>query len=244
MELYLNRREIRRRIQARMGHVTNDSQAPQVMEQFNEFIRSAAYEVYRRCPWSATQQETTVSVGIDQRFINYPTNVGPGEIVSIGVWLETEQAYRQLRRGRITVAMDDEPLVEIGEPTSAAGRGTPSVYETKAQIEIWRRPDQAYRLKIDHTVSPNLESDEQVSVVDAEAIIMWAIADAYDFQGDERLATIARQKFDTRISSLIGEQNPATTIKRGRYDRLAVANRRLGSDYVPDSGVWPSTVPT
>lgn len=242
MELFLNRKEIRRRVLARLGFTTNDSQAPLNLDQLNEFIRAAAEAVYLRCPWAQSLRETRVSIGIDQRVLNYPDHTGPGNIQAIGLWLPEEKRYAQLRRGRIPVTLDDDPLVDIGEPDSVAGRGRPELYELKEQIELWRRPDQAYELKLDHTISPNFANDSDVSVVDAESMILLAMADAYDFQGDERLAEVARAKAEDRIRRLIGDQSPLAPYKRGRFDRLSVGGRR--DTYVPDSGTWPSTVPT
>ena len=239
MEIYLPRREIRRRIQARLGHVTNDAQAPLVMEQINEWIRAASTAVTKRCQWATSQRETREDVGIDQRFVNYPANAGPGNIVAIAVWDADASRFRQLRRGVIPLAVDDEPLVEEGEPDSEAGRDRPEVYELKAQIELWPRPDQAYRLKIDHTVSTELADDDTPSLVDAEAIILLAMAEAFDFQGDSRLADVKRAQFDEHVRALVAAQHPLTTIRRGGLDRLSVSGRR-GEDYVPDSGAWPS----
>lgn len=241
-ELFINRKEIRRRVLARLGFTTNDSQAPLNLEQTNEFIRAAAEAVYLRCPWSQAMRETRVSIGIDQRFLNYPANAGPGNIQAIGLWLADEQRYATLRRGRIQVALDDDPVVDIGEPDSVANRGRPELYELKKQIELWRRPDQAYELKIDHTISPNFEGDDDVSVVDGESIILLAMAESYDFQGDQRLADMARGKFEDRIRKLIADQSPLTQVRRGRYDRLSVSARP--DTYVPDSGQWPSRMPS
>lgn len=239
MEIHLTRQEIRRRIQARLGHVTNDGQALMVKEQIDEWIRAAAIAVYKRCTWAQTQTETTDSIGIDERFLNYPTNAGPGNIIAIGVWVEAESRYRQLRRGVIPLAADDEPLVEIGEPDSVAGRGCPQIYEPKAQLEFWPRPDMEYRLKIDHTVSPEMGDESTPSVVDGEAIILHAMAEAFDFQGDDRLANVKRAQYEEQIRALIAEQHPLTTMRRGRLDRLSVG-RRVNANYIPDSGVWPS----
>lgn len=239
MDLSLTRLEIRRRIQARLGYVTNDAQAPSVMDQINEWIRAAANAVFKRCQWVQAQHETTATIGIDQRFVDYPANAGPGDIIAIGVWMETEQRYRTLRRGVIALCHDDEPLVEAGEPDSVAGRGTPSIYELKAQIEFWRRPDQQYRLKIDHTVSAEFATDAAESIVDAEAVILHVMAESYDFQGDQRLADVKRAQYEEHIRALIAERHPLTVIQRGRCDRHSVG-RRTRSDYVPDSGAWPS----
>lgn len=243
MEVFLPRAEIRRRIQARLGHTTNGSQAPLVMEQMNEWIRAGATAVYKRCQWAQTAVESREDAGIDQRFVNYPANTGPGNVISVAVWMEDEQRFIPLQRGRIPVELDDEPLVELGEPDSVSGRGCPTMYELKKQIEIWPRPDIAYRLKIDHTTSPELADETTPSIVDAEAIILHVLAEAYDFQGDERLASVKRAQFDDHVKQLANDQHPLTTIRRGAYDRLSVGPRRTG-DYIPDSGAWPSRMET
>ncbi len=242
MEIFVSRQEIRRRVLARLGNVTNGAQAPLVNEQYNEFIRSAAEAVAMRCPWQQSMRETFVSVGIDQRLINYPAQTGPGNIQAIGLWDEGSQTYTQLRRGKIPVVLDDEPLVALGEPDSIPGRAQPERYELRSQIEIWPRPDQAYQLKIDHTIHPQMADDNDVSVVDAECIILWAMADAYDFQGDAALAQVQRGKFEERIRLLMANQSPMEQIRRGGLDRLRMSRRR--DEYVPDSGLWPSRMPS
>lgn len=241
MEQFASRKEIRRRILARMGKTTNDSQAAQTTSQYNELIRAAAEAVYMRCPWAQSQRETTVNVGVDQRFINYPANSGPGNILSIGFWLEDEQRYKTLRRGRIPVALDDEPMVEEGGEVAAEHRETPIIYEVKSQIEIWPRPDIAYRVKIDHTVHPDLDQDDEVSVVDVECIVLWAMADLFEFEGDPELANTQRRKFNDRITLLIGNQHQLTNIQRGRN---SLRRGRVPDEYVPTSGAWPSVMGT
>jgi len=240
MEIFLNREEIRRRMAARLGHMTGDAQAPLIQEQHNEFIRSACMQVANRCHWVRNKQETRVTVGIDQRFINYPTNSGPGNILSLGAWSETNSFYWPLRRRVIVVAQDDEPLVDAGEPASLQNRGRPIQYEMKNQIEIWPRPDQEYEIKIDHTVEVDLTTDSTVSVVDAEAICLLAIADAYDFQGEPQLANTQRQRADMRMDMLIRFNSADVIMKRGGD---AYTNR-AGGGYFPNSGVWPSVMPT
>lgn len=229
---------------ARLGHTTSNAQAPLVMDQFNEFIRAACDEVYSRCEWVRTTQESTATVGIDQRFVNYPANCGPENILQIALWDASAERYLSLQRTHIPAELDDEPLVEEGEPASVPGRGKPDRYELKAQIEIWRRPDQEYRLKIDHTLNPNFEDDDQVSTVDAELIILWSMADAFDFQGDADLAKIQRQKFANRLQLLAGKQSSLTTIRRDgtRRDRVRY-HARGNPGYLPTSGTWPSVMP-
>lgn len=241
MELYLTRLELRRRLLARMGKSTSSAQSAQYLEPVNEWLRAACYAVYERCPWAKTQTETRVDISIDQRFVNYPTACGPGNLLALAVWDEDESRYVQLRRAVIPITVDDEPLVDAGGDPSEAKRARPTSYEPKAQIELFPRADVAYELKIDHTRHPELETDASVSIVDGEAIILWAMADAYDHEGDERLATVARAKFKDRIDALISAQHPLTTIRRGANDRAnALGRSDLG--YIPDSGSWPSVV--
>lgn len=250
MEIFASRLEIRRRLQARMGVVTGTAQAPLVQDQLNEFIRAAALEVYTVCQWARAQLEARVTVGIDQRFVDYPANATGGNIIAIGVW-DSSSRYLQLRRARIQVQLDDEPLVDEGEPASVSGRGQPQLYEPKTQIEIWPRPDQTYELKIDYTQNPELATDATVSVVDAESIILWALADAYDFQGDLELAKVARDKYRHRIGQLRAWASTAEVFKRGRLHRLVVNGARVGDGQVflpggdlPNSGSWPAVMPS
>lgn len=229
---------------ARMGFTTNGSQAPLNQDQFNEFIRAAAYAVYERCPWAATQRETRSTVGIDQRLLNYPTNASASNIVALAYWDAGRSCYVPLRRGVIPLTLDDDPIQDVGEPDTIPGRGKPEIYEPKTQIEIWPRPDDTYEIKIDHTVHPELAADATVSIVDAELIVLWAMADAYDFQADQDLARIARAKFEERFRLLVGGQHPlAGTRVLGRYNRLLLGPS-VDAGYVPDSGLWPSVMPS
>ncbi|MFW6340819.1 MAG: hypothetical protein ACOC0Q_08125 [Wenzhouxiangella sp.] len=250
----MSRKEIRRRVYARMGYMTSEHQAQQTLDQVNEFINAGALKVYGRCPWVRTLRETRLpppdGLGIDQRFLTYPANTGPGNIQAIAVWDAEALCYRPLRRGRITIAMDDEPLVDEGEPASEPGRDRPRVYELKDQIEVWPRPDTEYEVKIDHTVHPQFVDDLDVSIVDAEAIILYVIADLYEQQGDDVLARSYRSnddprlppgKFELRLNELAVAQHPLPTVQRGRWDRQQLmAPEWRGEGYVPTSGQWPS----
>lgn len=243
MEIFLTRKDIRTRLQARLGHVTGDGQAPLIQTQFNEFIRAAALEVYTRCQWVRSQRETLASIGIDQRFLNYPESAGPENILAIGLWDDAASRYWPLHRRTIDVNRDDEPLVVEGGDASAARRAQPDRFECKTQIEFWPRPDQTYQLKIDHTINPDLSIDAQASVVDAETIILLAAADAYDFQGDQRLADVSRGKAEKRIDDLIRWQSSLPKVQRGARNH-EIANRRRHAGYIPDSGNWPSAMPS
>lgn len=242
MEVYAQKKEIRRRLLARLGYQTDDSQGPLVTARLNETIRASALEIYRlQAEWVNTQRETRVNVGIDQRFVNYPTGATAGNILAIGVWDGTR--YLPLRRARITLSNDDEPLVDEGEPASIAGRAMPTLYECKAQIEIWARPDQAYELKIDHTINPDLENDSDTSIVDAEAIIQMCLAECYRHDGDLQTAATYDTKVTARLNSLRAWESTRETHSRNDVVRLRMNGYSVRGD-LPNSGQWPSVMPT
>lgn len=237
-------------MQARLGNATNDAQASLVMEQYNEFIRAAAMDVYTRCQWATAHHRTSVNVGIDQRFVDYPVGCSGSNIIQIGLWDAAASAMRPLRRARIPIQLNDDPLVAQGEPYSVPGRGMPTQYEPKERIEIYPRPDQPYALKLDYTANPDLALETDVCVVDAECIILLAMADAYDFQGDQALAQVQRAKAEKRIGQLRAWSSTMESFTRGRLNRLVANGARIGDGVVvypggdlPNSGVYPSTLP-
>jgi hypothetical protein len=245
VEIYLSRQEIRRRVHARLGFVTNDAQAPQVLEQHNELIRAAALEVAQACPWVSTKREAFLDVEIDQRYLTYPTGCGPGSIIQLGVWDEGEGRYAALRRGVIPVELDDEPLVEEGEPASVSGRGRPILYEVRDQIELYPRADQAYEVKLDYVISLDLAADDTVSNVDAEAVILASIAEVYAFQQDVAQARFFREKLDERIRKLAqGQRHNLKVSRRTSYQRRVQGGTSPLGDYEPNSGSWPSVMPS
>lgn len=239
METYQTREEIRRRVQARLGMVSNDDQASQILVQMNEWIRAACQEVFLRCAWVNTQRETRVDIGIAQRFVDMPDNATAANILQVAIWDADAEEYCVLRRAVIPQQLDNEPVEEAGGDDAEASRARPLLYQPKTQIELWPLPDIAYELKIDHTVSPELATDAGVSIVDAEAIILWTLADAYEFQGDERLANTCRAKFERRIAQLKAQQHTGETFKRGGLDELEI--RRVNKEPKPNYDTRPST---
>lgn len=239
MAIYATRQEIRNRVLSRLGFTTNGSQSPETEAKVNEDIRAASLMLANLYKHQYAMMESRVTVGIDQRFVNYPTDCRIGGILSIGVWIEEEGKYRPLKKRPINVSYDDEPTVETGEPGSISGRGTPCIFEQKRQIEIWPRPDKQYELKFDYQASPELIADEQESQFDAECIVLWAMAEYYDHQGDERLANKKRDQCIQMANMIHANEFPLETIQRGKYDRLSVLPRRT-HDFIPNSGSWPS----
>ena len=242
MEIYLPRSEIIRRAMARLGFTTNAAQAPLIAAEFQELARSAALEVYERFDWVNTQEETRVTVGIDQLVIDYPPNTTAANILAIGYWNGT--AYVPLLERILPISEGDEPLVAIGEPGSISGRGYPRYFQKKNQIRISPRADQEYEVKIVHTLSPDLATDATVSIIDAELIILKMIQNKRADMGDDGLSALAGGRFEERLANISRRQSSANAVKRSSSYR-ARANARLvySSDMQPNSGQWPSVVP-
>ncbi len=242
MEIYLSRDEIVRRACARMGWGTNQAQAPLIRQQMEEYARAAALEVFEWYEFANVQRETRVLVGIDQRVINYPTDCTAANILSLGLWDETR--YLPMQQRILPISEHDDPLVDEGEPASVSGRGRPCYFECKAQIRISPRPDQAYEIKILHTISPDLATGSTVCVVDSEAVIIKVIEMKRGDDGDDALAAVAAERFEARMKTLGKRQSNAHAVKRNSGYR-ARANARGGDcdDFQPNSGQWPSVMP-
>lgn len=240
MESHLNRDEIVRRACARLGWGTNAAQAPLIQEQMAEYARAAAIEVAEWYDWTA--REKRVSVGIDQLVIDYPANAGPDNILSLAYWNGTR--YVPLLERYLPVEEGTDPLLDEGEPASVSGRGFPRFYEKKEQIRISPRPDQAYEIKIMHTVEIDLLTGTSVCLVDSEAVIIKVIEQKRGDDGDDELAAKAAERFESRMKTLGRRRSSAQAVKRNSGYRER-ANARLGdSGFEPNSGQWPSVMPS
>jgi hypothetical protein len=241
VEQYLTRDEIVRRALARMGMVSNASQAPLVAAEFQELARAAALAVYAEHEWGTLKREQRVNIGIDQTVVDYPDDSTAGDLISVSVW--DGQRYIALVERFIPASMTQDPLVEEGEPASVAGRGRPCYFEKRGQIFIAPRPDQAYELKIIHNQPSDLPTGTSVSVVDAELISLRMMADKRYDMGDETLGARLDQKYDDRALAIGRKSSSAHAVRRNSGYRER-CNARLGNvGYVPNSGQWPAVMP-
>lgn len=254
MEVYLARGEIRRRVLARMGTVTNDTQSAMHFEKLNEEIRSAAQHVYAECHWASALREHEFTIGVDQRFVNYPTGATAGSIRSVAIWDDASHCFYALMRRWIDVTHDNDQLEREMLDADAAGdtdlvaslsaldesqRARPVYWQGKQQIELWPSADAHYHGKIDYVVTPDLNSDDDVSVVDAELIILWALAEMYDWQGDDAQSEKQLRKFTNRLNRLKAWQNSGESFQRGQGQRERI--RGIPS-ITPNYDTRPSTV--
>lgn len=187
---------------ARLEYIQNDAEAPLLIPLYNEALREACGKVYVECHWSHQEREYKFTGGEDQRLFNYPAYCGATDVIAVAVWDSAQQKYIPLTRRPITLALDSDPLEDIGGTTLQNAQGQPRIWDPKTQLEVWPKLDQAYEFKMDHTICPEFIDDETPSVVDADLIMLWALAELLDDKGEERRAATARQKYADRLAKL------------------------------------------
>jgi hypothetical protein len=96
-----------------------------------------------------------------------------------------------------------------------------SIFPGQDGIDIWPIPDQRYVVRIDYTVTPtwmynqqgtDTVIDQRVSLVDAKAIVYYAVSEMYAQQSDDYQASRWEKKGNQRISDLKGWQNSGEAI--------------------------------
>ncbi len=198
MEISATRDQIRDRLIAKIGWAT----AIGVDDHYNELIRAASVHVGEECQWASARREVRVSIGVDQRFLAYPANCGAVGLQEIGLWDANGKFYKKLTRHTIGVVRDTDPTNDLGGVDDEVTRGEPVWYEPGEQIEIYPTADIIYEAKIIYTLSTELTTGLQVSAVDAELILLWASADAYQQIGDEKNASDCRSKYALRLGKI------------------------------------------
>jgi hypothetical protein len=229
VEIYLSLSEIRRRAHARVGF--SSSQSPSwCYTQHNEFIRAAALEVAQSCPWVNTRARFARHHRHRPALVDYPAGATAGSIVQIGAWDAGASRYCMLRRGIIPLALDDEPLVDEGEPASVAGRGIPQLYEPKDQIEICAAPRPGVRAQDRLRAVPDLATEDTESIVDAEAIILLSSPKSTRSRATpSRRASSARSTTSASASSRRASATPHDVKRASSYRRRARGAARVRS---------------
>lgn len=220
MERFLTRQAIRQRLRIITGQSQSESLSGQTYDRHNQYISLANDEVLLRRQWAATRRSLELTLEIDQQLVNYPANCRGENVEEFGVWSNGTDAtsgyYVPLKKQRIPLALDTEPITAAGGDPAAAVRGFPTRWEPKTQIEIWKRPDKQYLAKLDYTVSPALEQDTDESVVDAVIIVHLAAELEFDFLGDEALAAKQRRMAEQRLALLHAWQHAGETFAADR----------------------------
>lgn len=233
---YLTRQAIRQMVLARMGWTTDDANlAAQVVNQVNEFIRQANTVVIDLCQWQTDLYECTFQTGIAQSLYNYPSQdvkgtpvtTGPQGVIEIARFDTDGNLYRELTRQRIRLWATIDESLSGSDVTNQLDK--PLIYELRQQIKLWPVPDQVYTMRVLCTQDPDISAgtnpDGNVSVVDAEAIAIYATALCKREDGDSQAADqlalgpqLERTEFGRHIASIRRSLSSLQPVRLGRND--------------------------
>lgn len=237
---YLSRQAIRQMVLARMGWSTDDQNlSAGVVNQVNEFIRQANTKVLDLCEWEPNLHEATFVTGIAQRAYNYPTLdvdgitfvSGPTSVIQVSRFDPNGQQYIDLTRSRIGLEAAIDESLQGSDLTNKLDK--PLRYELRKQLLLHPVPDQAYTIRVLSTDNPDIASganpDANISVVDAEAIAIYATALCKREDGDLQsamsmaLAPGAKMwdtEFGAHVLAIKRAMSSAAVMKPGRNEWL------------------------
>ena len=192
-------RELRDILATRLGWVTYSDATDQVTKQLNEILRASHMRAMQNCQWVHAQRTVTFDTGIQSAGIPFPRGCGPGSILQLGIWLSDEDrrpavhgafppnVYIPLDRKVLGINHDSDPLWEAGGDEMKRVVGVPKVWTARDRI-LWRPlTDKSYKMKLLFTYAPPLECDADMTVIDAELILLFAMAEYHNYE-DEKLA--------------------------------------------------------
>jgi hypothetical protein len=245
VETYANRSTLRDRLAARLGE-HGDTLPSVAIGQRNEWLRSAQLKVAEDMPWATGWRSVKGTLAIDQRWIDYPAYCNASAVRSLAIWVPNSNGYTELTRAPIGVRRDDDELV-LGTDASIALRNQPRLFECRtredtnaAAIKIWPRPEQAYAYKLEFQAVIDFADDTTESLFDAECILLYALAMAYEEQGDMNSAGRQIQRAEARIRQIKASQANMTSFSQTEAWRASVRTHGLRTTVPDNSGSWPS----
>lgn len=200
MDLFLPRSEILRQLRSILGVASSDVIASHVGDQHVTFVQNAAREVALACKWINLRGEVTVDVQEEQQLVDYPESAGPGSCLGLAVWDNGE--YYPLREKSIPVAASADQLEAAGEPTFSEILQRPTHFEQGLQVRLWPPTDKPYKLRFRYQRPVEMPTEESLSLVDAQAIILRAAGMAFEVMGDYQLADRNTKRSNDRIAKL------------------------------------------
>lgn len=210
MERFKTLLELRTTLRRLLGSQSSDALSGQSTDRHNEYIRLAHDEVMTMRQWKTSEREFDFTFGVAQRLFNYPSNCGAGNVLSVAVWSNgidnSSGEWLPLRKRRIGVELNSDPIEDFGGSAAEATRSMPSRYQTKAQLEVWPPADVQYLGRIIHTVSPQLIYDIDKTVVDSTAVLHLALSYGFADKKNYKLSEIHEVKGQKRAAFINGWQ--------------------------------------
>lgn len=208
MEIYLSRQEIRRQMRAHLGQVDSEAQAIQTGDQYNVFINLAARKVAMDRHWQASETRTTLIIGAAQNNLSYPPGVSCGGISDVSVWDPIGNEYCKVHARRIPNRMDQDQEQIIGGETFTAVQGRPRLYDQRSpNWFVWPFTDQSYKLRVTGTLSPLLNDDADLSVVDGGLIVLYGTFLAFCAQNEVIQQQVYKGLYDEALIDLTARES-------------------------------------
>ncbi len=217
MLVHATRQLLRSRMLTLVAHVASDAEPV-----YNEQLRQASNKVAKECQWIDTRTSTRINLGVDQEFSNLPSFTTAANVLELGVWDAQQERYIPLHRGPIPVALHTDPTNDEGGGSDEATRGRPERYEVGAQIRTWPAADQAYELKLIHTVTKEMNADGVESALDADLILFLALSLAFEENGDQARADKYLKLYQDRLIDIRAWIQAGNAMEIGGRDAFAV----------------------
>lgn len=221
MLVHATRQLLRSRMLTLVAHVASDAAAPDLVPVYNELLRQASNKVAKESQWLDAKTSARIDLGVDQEFSNLPAFTTAANVLELGVWDAQQERYIPLHRGPIPVALHTDPTNEEGGGSDEATRGRPERYEVGTQIRTWPAADQAYQLKLIHTVTKEMNADEVESALDADLILFLALSLAFEENGDQARSDKYLKLYQDRLIDIRAWINAGNALVVGGRDVFA-----------------------
>lgn len=155
----------------------------------NALLAEAQEELYEQFDWPILRTVWPLTLGVGQRWLDYPDGANPDRI----------------REVRVHYATQWYPLTEGIESEHDSDRDDyttwPSRFDRRAQLEFWPLPDQVYEIEVEgiRELSP-FTQDGHRATVDDRTLLLRAVVDGKAHYGqrdarlyEERLMRITRR---------------------------------------------------
>lgn len=205
MEVYESRGALRRLMRAHLQQATDDVLASQNTTQFNAFLDSAYLKAFQDCRWVEATTQTTLAVGLAQYKVPYPANTAAGSVLTAAIYDIEAKSYSKLERQIIPVEYSPDQAELLGGTDFTAIQSTPWRFECRGDfIYLDPPPEKPYKIRLEIERSKKFVDDNDISLVDSQLILYWALTMARSREPDEK--AIWSGMYGDRLGMLRGWQ--------------------------------------
>ena len=229
---HVSLRELRRVMATRLGFDPEGDSNDMVAKQLTEYIRTASLQANEQCQWIHAHRTVGFTVSQGMESVPFPPGCGPGSILELSIWIDDEtraglsqpvvygwpsNVFIPLDRRYMGNRFDSDPLWAEGGDAAARVQGVPRVYDVRDRILLRPVPDKQYQMKLLFTYTPELRCDDDITTMDGELIVRYALAEYYSYAEEFGNSDRAMAKAESRLRFLRGQQNTGE-IQRFQHD--------------------------